>query len=125
MAKRRKSVAAQVAKILDDSLEAVKENSDSIFENAAEASVDILHQVSPKDSGQYARCWTYKRYTNGKLVGYVVYNATDYQLTHLLEYGHALWNGRKRVRPQRHIKPVETAMMEKVQAEMQHVADEK
>lgn len=38
----------------------------------------------------YRTGWRSKRLNNG---GYVVYNATSYQLTHLLEFGHALKNG--------------------------------
>lgn len=124
----RKSFSQQIEAILDESMEEIEKKSNDIFRNAAEECTDVLHKVSPKQkygsrAGQYAKGWTYKPYQNGKLKGYVVHNATDYELTHLLENGHALWNGTRRVRPRRHIKPVETVMMEKVLEQMPHVTD--
>lgn len=43
-----------------------------------------------------------------------VFNKTDYQITHLLEYGHASRNG-GRVKPSVHIKPVEEKMITELQ----------
>lgn len=69
----------------------------------AEKAVETLKATSPKGAtGRYAKGWTISN-INGK---YVVHNKTDYQKTHLLEYGHAKRNG-GRVAGKPHIRPVE------------------
>lgn len=93
------------------------------FREAAELATNILHETSPKKTGDYAKGWEWTE--RGNLSGtrsrqrdgvfnigeYVVYNATDWQLTHLLEKGHANPTAgpgkRKRTPPHEHIKPAE------------------
>jgi len=52
--------------------------------------------------GQYKRGWT----STKRGTAYIIRNKTDWQLTHLLEKGHALRQG-GRAKPYVHIKPVE------------------
>ena len=50
-----------------------------------------LRVSSPKLTGSYAKGWRKKTaYEDSKEIRVQVYNATDYQLTHLLEHGHVL-----------------------------------
>lgn len=56
-----------------------------------------LKSTSPKLTGDYAKGWRKKTvYESSTEVRVSVYNATDYQLTHLLENGHVLvgYNGK-------------------------------
>lgn len=82
---------------------------DAITEEAiqvAKKGQQTLKQTSPKKTGAYRRGWRVKT-TKGK--GYVectIHNATDYQLTHLLEKPHATRNGGVTT-PKVHIAPVE------------------
>lgn len=66
-----------------------------VEEGVAKDGVQELKQSSPRRSGggRYARGWTYKKNKNG----FVIHNKTDYQLTHLLEYGHDIVRGGKKV----------------------------
>jgi hypothetical protein len=69
-----------------------------------------LRTASPKKTGRYAKGWAVngeseKTRLSGQARSVVVYNRTDYQLTHLLEHGHALrQGGRAKAIP--HIEPV-------------------
>ncbi|MDC2866515.1 HK97 gp10 family phage protein [Bacillus sp. BP-3] len=68
----------------------------------AKKGVGELKQKSPKLTGDYRKGWRVKKV--GKDV--VIHNATDYQLTHLLEHGHVKAGG-GRVAAKPHIRPVE------------------
>lgn len=70
-------------------------------ETAQELVAD-LKKSSPKRTGKYAKGWRIKK--SGKT--YIVHNATNYQLTHLLEYGHAKRSG-GRTGSKVHIRPAE------------------
>ena len=115
-AKRRRytphkgTLSVQFGEIMNEVTEEVKgalyEAADMIGEQAAEK----LQATSPRgESGSYGAGWEYMQQTNGG----IVYNATDYQLTHLLEYGHAFKprpthaGKKKRVAGIPHIAPVE------------------
>ena len=76
-----------------------------------------------KTAGRYAKGWTVKSVDkkNGKFE-VIVYNKTDYQLTHLLENGHALVRGGRtigRVDPHPHIAQAEKNAIDKVERELQ------
>lgn len=84
------SVSLQMKELLDDYYEEVQKVTDEAIKDVAAESVAKLRNTSPKGaSGRYARGWTVKK--DGKL-GRVVYNKTDWQLTHLLENGHIIKN---------------------------------
>lgn len=65
-----------------------------------------LKSTSPKKTGSYRKGWRVKTVKRKGYVECVIHNATDYQLTHLLEKPHATRNGGKTT-PKVHIKPVE------------------
>ena len=73
----------------------------------AKSAVKKLKATSPKLYGDYGKGWRQKedKYS-GQPNNHTVYNATNYQLTHLLENGHAK-SGGGRVEAIPHIKPVE------------------
>lgn len=88
---------------------------DAIAEEAikiAKAGQSKLKATSPKNKknspnkGRYAKGWRVKTTKGRGYVNCVIYNATDYQLTHLLENGHLTRNGGK-TKPIKHIEPVE------------------
>lgn len=69
---------------------ALKEEVRAVGENTAKE----LRQTSPKRRGAYARDWASKvTYDDWQDIRVTVYNKRHYQLTHLLENGHAKVNG--------------------------------
>ena len=88
---------------VEDIGESVEETSNQIGKEAK----DELKQTSPKKTGRYAKGWTIKKDKKKKnYYAIKIHNKTDYQLTHLLEFGHATRNGR-RTKAIPHIRPVE------------------
>ena len=88
---------------VEDIGEAVEETSNNIGKEAKEE----LKQTSPKRRGDYAKGWTVRKDRKNKHYYTVkVWNKSNYQLTHLLEFGHATRNG-GRTKAIPHIRPVE------------------
>lgn len=83
------SVEDQMRDILDDVYIETKQATEKAIKTEARATASELRQTSPKRSGRYARGWRWKDEGWGSAY---VYNATDWQLTHLLEDGHRIKN---------------------------------
>lgn len=95
-----------VNKILDSYAKEISRDIVTDAEIVAKEGVDELRNTSPKRTGKYRKGWrvrTDKLRNGGESI---IYNATDYQLTHLLEKPHLSRNGRI-VAPKVHIAPVE------------------
>ncbi|MED4052938.1 HK97 gp10 family phage protein [Niallia taxi] len=80
----------------------VKEKIIDTQQELGKEAVKELKSNSPKDTGDYRKGWRLKK-DKDKVI---VHNKTNYQLTHLLEKGHANRDG-GRTTPQVHIDPVE------------------
>ena len=73
-----------------------------------------IQQNSPVLTGSYRKGWQAKTaYESKSDIRVIVRNRTDYQLTHLLEYGHAKRGG-GRVDGKPHIRPAEKRAEEKL-----------
>lgn len=98
-----KSLEVEIGKALEDiSLEIAKEL-EAAAEETAKETVKLLNETSPRKTGRYARNWKVSDKKVGVKKTYVVYNRQG-QLTHLLEFGHALHHG-GRARAFPHIEP--------------------
>lgn len=100
---------------MDEILEFVSERVEGVLETAsmqvAKETVQRLKNTSPRGNPhqkRYAEGW---RVSKKRKADLVVHNATNYQLTHLLENGHVIDNGRGRTygstRGFKHIAPAE------------------
>lgn len=98
-------ISKEFAKILSDYKEEVEEGISIAGDKVAKKTVSNLRKNSPKrkkNGGAYAKGWRVST-IKGKRI---IHNKTKYQLTHLLENGHAKVNGGK-VDGIPHIKPAE------------------
>lgn len=117
-----------LAKTIQEELQnigiAVDDDMQAVFDEVGKEAAKKLKETSPvnpkgKQSGRYAKGWTYekgKKY-RGKAVG-VVRNKTDPQLTHILEYGHSLVRNGKvvgNVEAREHIRPVAEWVAEEIE----------
>lgn len=80
--------------ILDEYTESVDLGVKEATKKVAKDTVKELKQTSPSKTGSYKKGWTSKKtYETANKIEVVVHNKTDYQLAHLLEYGHAVVKG--------------------------------
>lgn len=95
-----------IKSVLDEYQEEVTEKVKEVLPKVGKDTVKELKQTSPKKSGKYAKGWK-TQVEEGRLGSVVtVYNSDRYQLTHLLEKGHASRDG-GRVSGIPHIRPAE------------------
>lgn len=101
----------EIASILDDFKNVTEEAAEAGVMDTAQKAVADLRAAHPSGSGQwgswseYNSGWTMKKEKKVKTTKAIVHNKTKYQLTHLLEKGHAKTNG-GRTRAFPHIAPV-------------------
>ena len=104
---KTESVTAQMTELLDEVDKEVQQSAKKGIDRVSKESVQKLRNTSPVKTGSYAKGWSTKRQGD---MDVVVYNRTDYQLTHLLENGHVIRNSKGiygRAPAHKHIKPVE------------------
>lgn len=97
------AIQAELTKYSDDVLHDVKD----VVKYVVDECKDNIQADSPKDTGDYAKGWAIKKDQDDNLnVSYTIYNKKHYELTHLLENGHATRDG-GRVAGIPHIEPNE------------------
>ena len=74
--------------------EAAAEDIKQAVRETAEVVRDEIEQTAPRDTGAYAKSWAVKKQKESpKVLSVVVHSKNRYQLTHLLEFGHAKRGG--------------------------------
>lgn len=99
-------LANEITKELKNYSHEVAEQMEEVKKEVAQEGAQELRSTSPKETGTYGKGWRATKKENA----WVVHNATSYQLTHLLEKGHAKRGG-GRVAARVHIKPVEDQLI--------------
>ena len=98
------SLSKEIEKALKEYTEEVEIALDNTKKDLARQGIKELKAKSPVRTGKYAKSWTRKK--RGKKI--ILHNK-EYQLTHLLEKGHAKRGG-GRVAARVHIAPVERGL---------------
>ena len=99
----------------DNVTEGMKEAVRTVANNAKEETkaASPVRDKGPK-RGRYRKGWAVKSDEERLVLSAVVHNRTDYQLTHLLEKGHALRNGGK-AKAIPHIGPAEEKAVKEIE----------
>ena len=115
IAKLQKSITEYLEDYEEDIFNGVKEVTNSLTKKA----IKDLKESSPKNTGSYAKGWTKQvdRVNNNERYTVKIHNKTDYQLTHLLEFGHARKNGGW-VEARPHIREVEEKYKKEYEVEL-------
>lgn len=106
---KTESVTVQMEELLDEINKGIEDVVNEALADVPKATAQLLRNTSPKGSPhlrRYAEGWTTKK-GKGEVI---VYNKTNWQLTHLLENGHVVVNKYGtygRTRAIKHIQPAE------------------
>lgn len=112
-----------ISKILSNYANSIQ---DAIIESADEIAQEGMTKLRNEKNtyqvrtGRYNRGWKVRKTSGDRYVNRTIYNATDYQLTHLLENGHKTRNGGS-TRAFKHIAPVEEYCVKKFQNEVEEI----
>ena len=109
-----------ISNILDEYSIEIQEGITKAAEDVANAGAKELKAKSPKRTGKYSKGWRVNKRSGKGFVHTTIYNATNWQLTHLLEKPHLLRNGKKS-KPIVHIEPVEEKCIKNFQKEVEHI----
>lgn len=109
-----KDLMTQLNDVLQDYSKEVMDTFNTCGKEIADDTVSKLKRVKfgRYDRGKYSKSWAVKQEkSNWGTDSYIIYNKKHYRLTHLLEFGHVVKNGTKRVVGKAgaipHIKPME------------------
>lgn len=124
MAKYGRDSIIDINDILNEYSNDIQEGITVTAINVAENGKNKLKVTSPKKTGDYRKGWRVDKRKGKGFVHTTIYNATDWQLTHLLERPHVIrnqygtWGTSK---PQVHIEPVEKECIETYKRNVEQV----
>lgn len=106
----QKSIMDYLENYVEDIQEDVIETTDTVTKEAKQELIKISPKRKTSRDKKYSKGWAIKTGGRTRNTKYrhvkVIWNKTNYQLTHLLEFGHATANG-GHTNPQPHIRPIE------------------
>lgn len=111
-------LSKQIMKALENYSDDISEVVEEVSNDVGKEAVGELKTTSPKKRGSYAKGWRLKKDKLGRnRYSVKIHNKTDYQLTHLLEFGHVTRNG-GRTKAIPHIRPVEEKYSKEYEKEL-------
>lgn len=103
--------AVKVDQLADEITNAIKDYNDDVvaaieitLDDTAKAILMDAAMNAPHRTGKYARGFTVTKEGEREKSKRIIWNKKDYRLVHLLEFGHALWQG-GRVKATPHLRP--------------------
>ena len=113
-------LADAVMKGLEDYAKLATDDLKKDVQKAGKKVKEQIESTAPKKTGKYSKSWAVKKMREtSDSIQVVVHSKNRYQLTHLLEFGHAKrGGGRTRAFP--HIEPAEQAGMEQLMRDIEN-----
>lgn len=88
------NLSSEVMKELEKYADVTTEKVKKAVQNAGKTARDEIKKSAPSDTGKYGKSWTVKTVKeSSSSLELVVHSKNRYQLTHLLEFGHAKRGG--------------------------------
>ena len=110
----------EINDILNEYSSDIQEGITADAQRVAKEAQAELRNTSPKRTGEYRKGWRVKTEKGNGYVDCIVHNATDYQLTHLLEKPHLKRNGGMTT-PKVHIAPVEQKAVKQYERDAENI----
>lgn len=110
----------EINDILNEYSSDIQEGITADAQRVAKEAKAELKNTSPKRTGEYRKGWRVKTEKGNGYVDCIVHNATDYQLTHLLEKPHLKRNGGMTT-PKVHIAPVEQKAVKQYERDVENI----
>ena len=99
-------LTAEITAVLKEYTGDVMDKVSAAVEDCGKSMTKDIRQASPKRTGAYKKGWRCEIKRNGRgSTTATAKNATNYQLTHLLEYPHKKRGHKGIVQPKKHIQP--------------------
>lgn len=113
------NLSNRIIKELENYADTTSEKVKEAVKNVSKTVKEDIESTAPKHTGKYAKSWAVKTLneTGSRLV-LVVHSRNKYQLTHLLEYGHAKRGG-GRVEARAHIAEAESKAVRSFEKEIE------
>lgn len=116
----KKNSIIDIQDMLNEYSQDIQDGITQAAEDIAKRGANELKTKSPKRTGKYSKGWRVDKRSGKGFVHATIYNATNWQLTHLLEKPHLLRNGKKSV-PKVHIEPVEQKCINDFRNEVEQI----
>lgn len=111
-------MADEIMKGLEEYASLASDTLKDAVKKAGDTAKKEVKENAPKRTGAYKKSWTVKKIKEtSNSLELVVHSKSKYQLTHLLENGHAARNG-GRTKAMPHIKPAEEKAIKQLQEDI-------
>lgn len=113
-----------ISEILNDYSDDIQEGITKLAQEEANKGKNELKISSPKHTGDYSKGWRVNTNKGRGFITCTIHNATDYQLTHLLEKAHVIRNkygSWGTSTPKVHIKPVEDKIVKEYEIQVEKI----
>ncbi len=116
------NLGAAIVQAVHDYTEDVSRAIAKEVDDTAKQALKDVKAASPRQTGDYHKGWRLKGMSRDGVASRILHNATDYQLVHLLEFGHASRNG-GRVSAKPHVKPSVDPLLKRMERNVKDIIE--